>query len=220
MITEDELYGLVLTAREQQAVLQDALAALAKERAALTEAAQVAARGAAQVGRAADGAVADVRKAVLVAVDDAVTRSLADAGKVAADALGGAARPILGELSGVVASAGKAKGKIDEAVDAFGWRWAIVAGSIAGVTVTVIALAAWASVAWERSQVESLAQQRRELTAEVARLQEGADTWAKRAGKAKLETCRDKDDKARLCVRVDKSAAYGLDNDYYVIKGY
>lgn len=56
-----------------------------------------------------------------------------------------------------------------------------------------------------------------QLEAEVVELQANAEKWAKRAGRAKLENCGET---KRLCARVDKTAAYGNDADYFVLGGY
>ena len=139
------------------------------------------------------------------------------AADAAAIALGEAAKPIIGSLSGVVRAAGEVEGRLSGAVASFGWKWATVAGGAAAGGIVAVLFAGWMSVWWERHRVEQLAEQRAALLGEVAQLQAQAEDWAKRGGRAKLDKCGEH---GRLCVRVDKAAAFGKDSDYYVLKGY
>jgi hypothetical protein len=59
--------------------------------------------------------------------------------------------------------------------------------------------------------------EREALLGEVTQLQVQAEDWAKRGGRAKLETCGEQ---RRLCVRIDKTTAYGKDGDHFVLRGY
>lgn len=155
-------------------------------------------------------ALAREREAMAQALGAAVKQSLAGASEVAAGAFEEASKPFMRQLSGVVRAAGQAEGKLKGAVAAFGWRWAMLAWSAAAGGIVAVLAAAWLSIWWQRGQIERLSEQKAELQA-------NAEDWAQRAGRAKLEMCGDK---ARLCVRVDKSMGYGKEGDYFVLRGY
>jgi hypothetical protein len=117
----------------------------------------------------------------------------------------------------VVQAAKEAEGKLTQAVDAFGWRWGIVAGTTAAGAILAVLLVAVLCSWWQLRQVRQLNDQKAALGEEVAQLKAQANDWTKRAGKAKLEKCGDA---ARLCVRIETTTGYGKDNDYFILKGY
>jgi hypothetical protein len=191
MDTQQQIYNMMALADEQQKAVKDALDKLTAEREAL----------------------AKERAAIAKAASEAVRQSLIGASKTLEDA----SKPIIDQLSGMVRAASEAEGKLSGAVAAFGWRWAVLAGSAAAGAIVVVLVAAWLLTWWQRYQVSSLGEQKAQLQAEVTQLQANADAWSKRGGRAKLERCGDK---SRLCVRVDKRGAYGDEGDYYVLRGY
>ena len=183
----------------------------------MAQAAATLAAVAGEVRKAAADAIPALEDAADEAVSASVRRSLAGASDAVAKSLSDACRPVAVQLAGVVQAAGEAEGKLSRAVSAFGWRWAVIAGSAAAGGIAAVLLAAWLTVWWQRDQVEQLAAQKAALIGEVARLRANAKDWAKRGGRAELDKCGDQN---RLCVRVDKSAAYGKEGDYFVLRGY
>jgi hypothetical protein len=141
------------------------------------------------------------------AVTRAVRESLAGATKV----LESATQPVIGRLSDAAQATDEATGKLSGAVSAFGWKWALVdGGATAGCILAVLAVT-WAATSYQREQVIA-------LRAEVAELHAEADDWAKRAGRAQLTICGEKQ---RMCARVEtKLGGYGEDSDYFILKGY
>ena len=224
MDTQQQIFALMAAAEDQQKAIGLAVealvverVALAKERAAVAQAAASVAGVANDVRKAAADAVPALQKAAGEAVGASVRQSLAGVSEAATAALEEASRPIVGRLSGVIQSLGEAEGQLSNAVASFGWRWAVLAGGAAAGGIAAVLIAAWLSVWWQRHQVEDLLEQKAQLQAEVGQLQGNAEEWAKRAGRAKLEKCGDT---KRLCARVDKTAAYGKDADYFVLRGY
>ena len=220
MDAQQQLFGLMAVAEEHQKAVKAAIdgltaerAALAKERAAVAQAAASVAGVAGDVKRAAADAIPAMQRAAGEAVGASVRQSLAGASDAAAKALGEAAKPVIGSLSGVVKAAHEAEGSMRNAGAWFAWKWvAVAAGGLVGVC-----LVAYASLAWQLHQVSSLQDEKAALLVEVAQLQTNADDWAKRGGRAKLEKCGDAN---RLCVRIDKTTGYGKDSDYFVLRGY
>ena len=204
MDAQQQLFGMMTIAEEQQKAVKAAIDALAAERAAVAkERASMA-----QVLTAVNNAAQGVRRAAGEAVASSVAESMSGASRAAAEALGEAAKPVIDRLSGVVKAASNAEGKLNDAVAAFGWKWAMVAGGAAAGGILTVLVVAWISVGWQRHQVETLSAEVTELKATVADL-------AKRGGRADLTTC----DK-RLCVRVETGAAFGKNSDYFILKGY
>ena len=207
MDAEQQLFGMMTVLQDQQKAVQAAIDGLAAERAATAKERAFMAQVLVAVKDAASG----VRKAAGDAVAVSVTESLAGASDAAAKALGEAAKPVIGRLEGVVRAASGAESRLNGAVAAFGWKWAMVAGGAAAGAILTVLLVAWISVGWQRHQVETLSE-------EVAQLKDTAADLAKRGGRATINVCGDK---KRLCVRVDNPKdGQGETRDYFVLKGY
>ena len=213
-----KMLGVLLNTTEQQsqttekllAELKSQIDALNAAMQAAQKAALIVGQSAATVEQSARNAAPTLQKAAGEAILVAARDSLVEVSKTASTALESALKPILGKLSGLVQAAGEVEDKLNTATTSFGWKWAAVASIVAaGAIVTVLAVA-WGAAWYQRSQVESLAEQKAQLQTDVADLE-------KRGGRIKLEKCGDQ---GRLCVRVDKSRSYGKDGDYFVVRGY
>lgn len=220
MDAQQQLFSLMALAEEHQKAVQAAIdglaeerAALAQERAAIARAAVSVADVAYEVRKTVADTVPALKKAAGEAVGASVRQSLAGAADAAVQALGEAAKPVIGSLSGVVQAASEAEGSMRRAGTWFAWKWVAVAGGGA----VGVCLLAYASLAWQLHQVESLREEKAALQDEVVQLQANANEWAKQGGRAKLERCGEA---SRLCVRVNKTASYGKDNDHFVLRGY
>jgi hypothetical protein len=220
MDAQQQLFGLMAMAEEQQKAVQAAIDGLADERAALAEERIAVAQAAASVAGVADNvrkATANVvpalQKAAAEVLAASVRQSLAGVAQTAAQALGEATKPVIGSLSSVVEAAGEAEGSMRRASAWFAWKWVAVAGGGA----VGVCLLAYASLAWQLHQVNSLREEKAALQEEVVQLQANANEWAKQGGRVKLERCGEA---SRLCVRVNKTVSYGKDNDHFVLRGY
>ncbi|MEP6606863.1 MAG: hypothetical protein ABJA60_12215 [Nitrosospira sp.] len=221
MDTQEQVYGLMAVIQDHQKATLAAIEGLAAERTALArERASLsqAATGLADMAAHVRTTVAETtREAAREAITQSVDQSLASVSDIAAKALQDALDPITARLSGAAHAAGQAEGKLTHAVASFGWKWAILAGGATAGGIVAVLLAALLTAGWERHQVEELKEERAALLDEVAQLQVQAEDWAKRGGRAKLEVCGDT---SRLCVRVDKTTAYGKNRDHFVLRGY
>jgi len=220
MDAQQQLFTLMALAEEQQKAVQAAIegladerAALAKERAAVARAAASVADVAGEVRKVTADAVPALKRAAGEAVDASVKQSLAGAAEAAVRALDQAAKPVIGRLSGVVQAASEAESSMRRAGAWFAWKWVAVAGGGA----IGVCLLAYASLAWQLHQVNSLHDEKAELQEEIVQLQANANEWAKQGGRVKLERCGEA---SRLCVRINKTSSYGKDNDYFVLRGY
>lgn len=189
-----QLFNLMALAEDQQKAAQAALDGLAAERAALAQERAALEQAAASIRRAASDTAQELQEAV----GEAVGRSLAGASETAANALSAATGPIVGQLSGAVQAADEAGDKLHRAATAFGWRWVAMAAAAAAGGIVAVVLAAWLTVWWQRHQVNSLAEQKAALAADVAQMRANVATLAKKGGRIVMADCD-----GRLCIEVN-----------------
>jgi cell division protein FtsB len=186
----EELFGMMKLAKAQQEAVQAALDGLAKERAAL-------AKVAGEVKQMVEQGVPAMQKAAGEAVNVSVRRTLGAASEAAAKALTEASRPTFEQFAGVVKAAGQAEESMRKAGAWFAWKWVgVAAGGLVGVC-----LVAYASLAWQLHQVESLSEQKAALLGEVAELQANVAILAKKGGRIVMRTC----DNGRMCIEASSN---------------
>ena len=187
-----QLFSMMALAEEHQKAVKTAIDGLAAERAAL-----------AKEHAAVRAAIPAMQKAVGEAVSVSVRESLAGASDAAAKALGQAAQPVIGSLSGVVLAAHKAEGSMRNAGAWFAWKWvAVAAGGLAGVC-----LVAYGALAWQLYQVNGLRYQKAELEADVAQMQERVGVLEKKGGRIVITTCG-----GRICIEASSNQGPGAEN--------
>ncbi|MBE9610909.1 hypothetical protein [Chitinilyticum piscinae] len=213
MDAQQQLFGLMALAEDQQKAVQAAIEALEaeretlqREREAFKQATSAAAGVVVEVKQAAAAAIPGVQKAAENAVGAAVRVSLAGASQAAANALETASSPILSALTGVVRAGESAADRLNAASAAFGWRWATVAGGISAGAIVAVSLVAWGAVWWQRGEVESLQAERQALATDVARLQVSVADLEKRGGRIVMNDCG-----GRLCI--EASGNQGRDSN-------
>ena len=211
MDVQQQLFGLMAVAQEQQKAVTGALEGLSGERAALAQAVARVVGAAGEVHLAATAAVPALQQAVDVAVGRAVRHVLADEARTA---LREATQTVIEPLAGAAQAARDAERALRRAGAWFAWKWvAVAAGGLMGVC-----LIAYGALAWQRHQVADLAAQKDALAAEVAQMQANVDALAKRGGRITLAPCGLS---RRLCVRVDTHAGgFGKDGDYRILRSY
>ena len=179
MDEQQQIFGLMAVAEEHQKAAAAAIAGLAAERAAL-------AKERALLAQVAQG----IQKATSEAVSAAVGQSLAGASETAAKALGDAATPVIGKLSGVVQAARDAEDSMRKAGQWFAWKWVAVAtGGLAGVC-----LVAYVALAWQLHEVGSLSHEKAKLAAAIVRERATVAELTKDGGRVVWNTCG-----GRLC---------------------
>ena len=185
MDQQQQLFGLMAVAEEQQKAVQTAIDTLTAEREALAQ----------ERIRLAQ-TVQSVSKAVGTAVGVAVRNQMGDAGETAITALETALKPILENLSGVIQTTTQAEHALSQASAWFAWKWiALAAGGFA-----VVCLVAYASVAWQIHEVRDLRQQKATPTAEIPQMQADVAALAKRGGRIVMTTCG-----GRLCIEASNN---------------
>ena len=182
---EQQIFSMMALAEDHQKAVTAAIAGLAAERAAL-----------AKERAALAQAVAGVTKAASDAVSAAVRQSLAGASETAAKALGDAATPVIGKLSGVVQAASDAEDSMRKAGQWFAWKWVAVAtGGLAGVC-----LVAYVALAWQLHEVGSLSDEKARLAAAIVRERATVAELNKAGGRVVWSTCG-----GRLCFEVSSN---------------
>jgi len=227
MEPQEQIFGLLAIAKEQQAAIKAALdalalerAALAQERAALHQIAGVAHNAAGAMQRSAADAVPGIQQAAASAVSSSVASSMQAASKGAAMALRDACGPVVTALDEVAARAREAEAQLHGAAKSFGWKWVFVSSG----AVLALGAAVWAvsvgNTAWQRREIDSLKAERAAVQDEIAQMKTVANDLARRGGRAQWNTCGEK---ARLCIRVDTTPGSFTDANgggLYIIKGY
>jgi hypothetical protein len=160
MDQEQQLYGLMAIAEEQQKAVKAAIDGLAKERMALSQMAST------------------VQKAAGSAVGDAVIQSLAGVQDEAANAIRRALNPAVERLASVVQTANEAERTLKNAGSWFAWKWVAMMAGCTGV----LCLVSYAAVEYQVNRVA-------ELQAEKAELQTTINELANKGGRLKFSAC-------------------------------
>ena len=193
MDEQQQIFGLMAVAEEHQKAVAAAIAGLAAERAAL-------AKERASLAQVAQG----IQKATSDAVRAAVGQSLAGASETAAKALGDAATPVIGKLSGVVQAASDAEDSMRKAGQWFAWKWVAVAtGGLVGVC-----LVAYVALAWQLHEVGSLSDEKAKLAAAIVRERATVAELTKDGGRVRWNTCG-----GRLCFEVSSNQGTSPDGN-------
>ena len=202
MAIEEQLYGLMAAAGEQQKAVDAAIKGLATEKAAMAAARVALEAAVVEVKRSATNASAQLKKAASEAVSTAVEQSLSGASETAAEAMASATAPVIGKLTDVVNAASEAEGSLRNAGAWFAWKWvAVAAGGLAGVC-----LVAYVSLAWQLHEVSSLRDDQAALNADITQMQANADALAKKGRRIVIDQCG-----GRPCI--EASSNQGADQD-------
>ena len=125
-----------------------------------------------------------------------------EASEAAVKALGEAAKPVIGHLSGVVQAANEAEGSMRNAGAWFAWKWvAVAAGGLVGVC-----LVAYAALAWQLHQVSRLREENAALADDVAQMQAHVAALEKKGGRIVMTTCG-----GRLCIEASSNQGQGAE---------
>lgn len=145
----------------------------------------------------AEAATIEIRAAANAALANTVKR-------VAEEANGYIAQSVGAHLSATIAKLKAAEDQLSKATASFGWKWTLLAGGAAAGGIVSVLLAAWLSIGWQRSQVESLVDQRQALWTEISQMQTKVAALEKRGGKLATNTCG-----GRLCIEASTNQGEG-----------
>ena len=193
MDAEKKLYGLMAIAEEQQKAVEAGAKALAEERAKLQAEREALKQAVAALQATAQGIPFELQKATKQALSGATVA----ASEAATKAMKTATAGIQNEMASVKLTASDAANIMRSAFSQYQWKW--TAYLVAVSLVLVGGGLFWASI----------------LKNDIVQMRHQAQELANVGGKAKIVNCE-----GRKCIQVEKSAAYGPDGDFYIIKGY
>jgi hypothetical protein len=177
----EEIGGMIVHAEAPQAALDKGLAAHAENLANITRLIQYGAGVLKKLQAEAEQLGPRAEQAGAGAVREEVRESLAGAGAVVGDAARSALRPMLADAVALIGEARRAGMSLDEKVERFSNRMlAIMAASGIGA-VMLVAFGVWVALAWQRSEIASLEQEKADLRGEVAAMASVAQIGARDA---------------------------------------
>ena len=190
-ISEQELFGLMAVAQEQQQAVSEALKNLEDRQVALN--AVIARAGAAveEMNRAGHASALIIEKATRIAVEKAVQAALADVQQQTQSTLGDSVNPAVKALQGVTARAEKAEESLHQAASSISWKWAAIWAATSCMLLASI-------VGLSMLLVPS--------PNEIADLRADAAALEAQGGRVQLSVCGDS---KRLCARIDPKAEKG-----------
>lgn len=202
-VSEQELFGLMAVAQEQQQAAAVAIERLEAQRAGLEQTIEQARAAVREMELAGKASALIIEKATRLAVSEAVSGALVAVRDETVKTLGGSVKPAVSALDGATARAEQAEQRLSQAAASFSWQWgALWAGTAALLLLVVLAVAL--------ILVPS--------PKEIAALRAKAEYLEERGGKVVLTECGTK---KRLCAEIDLGAGeYGKDGQFRVLKGY
>lgn len=202
-VSEQELFGLMAVAQEQQQAAAVALERLEAQRAGLEQTIEQARAAVREMEMAGKASALIIEKATRLAVSEAVSGALVTVRDETAQALGGSVKPAVSALEGVTGRAEQAEQRLSQAAASFSWQWgALWAGTAALLLLVVLGIVLLVVPSPK----------------EIAELRAKAEYLEERGGKVVLTECGPKQ---RLCAEFDlKAGEYGKDGQYRILKGY
>lgn len=217
----EEIGGLIVHAEAAQAALDKGLAAHAENVANITRLIQYGGGVLKKLQAEAEQLGPRAEQAGAGAVREEVRASLAGAGAGVGDAAREALRPVMDEAVARIGEARRAGMVLDKQAQRFSNRiLAIMAASGIGA-VMLVAVGVWVALAWQRSEIASLEQEKADLRGEVAAMELVAQNMRAQGLKIEFGDCKD-NGRTRICVAVQPGLRHwGTDQaPFYVLKGY
>ena len=202
-VSEQELFGLMAVAQEQQQAAAVALERLEAQRAGLEQTIEQARAAVREMEMAGKASALIIEKATRLAVSEAVSGALVAVRDETAQTLGGSVKPAVSALEGVTGRAEQAEQRLSQAAASFSWQWGALWAGTAGLLLAVVLGIVLLVVPSPK---------------EIAELRAKAEYLEERGGKVVLTECGPKQ---RLCAEFDlKAGEYGKDGQYRILKGY
>lgn len=193
---DQQLYGLIDAAQEQQKVVAAMMAALEIQQGELARTVAKANGAVTDMGNAGVAAARLIEAAADAATSRGVTTALEGVSATAVQSLSKAAKPIWQRFDQVAGDAEAAERVLRDAMAWFTWRWAAVCAVIAGaMLLTMLILTMLLIPSWNEIQA---------LRTERAELQANIEALAKQGGRIKTADCG-----GRLCAQVSRDQGKG-----------
>ena len=218
----EEIGAMIVHAEGAQAALDKGLAAHAENVVNITRLIQYGGGVLKKLQAEAEQLGPRAEQAGAGAVREEVRESLAGAGAVVGDAARTALRPVMADVVAVIGQAHRAGMSLDEKAERFSNRMlAIMAASGIGA-VMLVAFGVWVALAWQRSEIASLEQEKADLRGEIAAMESVAQNMQAQGLKIEFGNCTEANGRVRRCVAVQPGTQrWGTEQaPFYVLKGY
>lgn len=190
-ISEQELFGLMAVAQEQQQAVSEALQKLEDRQVALNAVIARAGTAVEEMNKAGHASALIIEKSTRIAVEKAVQAALANVQQQTQSTLADSVTPAVKALQGVTARAEQAEESLHQAASSISWKWAAI--------WTLIACGLLASVVGLSMLLVPSPNEIADLRANVVDLEA-------KGGRVQLSVCGDS---KRLCARIDPKAEKG-----------
>ena len=202
-VSEQELFGLMAVAQEQQKAAVVAIERLEAQRAGLEHTVEQARAAVREMEMAGKASALIIEKATRIAVSEAVSGALVAVRDETAKTLGGSVKPAVSALDGATARAQQAEQRLNQAAASFSWQWGALWAGTAALLLLVVLGVVLLVVPSQK---------------EIAALRAEVDYLEAKGGKAVVTTCGPK---KRLCAEIDTTGeGYGERGQFRVLKGY
>lgn len=202
-VSEQELFGLMAVAQEQQKAAAEAAEQLKAQQAELEKTIERARAAVASMEASGQKTGQLIQQGAQHAVSEAVSGALGAIRGEVMRSVGGAVKPAVTALEGVSGRAEQAGQVLNRAASGFSWKWFsmwVLAACLLLATVLGIASLLVPS------------------PGEIRELRATAEAWEQIGGKVNWTYCGDD---RRLCAEIDtRAGAYGKDSQYRILKGY
>ena len=206
-VSEQELFGLMAVAQEQQQAATLILKRLEAQQAELTQTIEKARCAVDEMNKAGHASALIIEKSTRIAVEKAVLSALESVQQQTRSALGDSMSPAVKALQGVIARAEQAEENLHRASSSLSWKWTAICAAM-GCTLL--------------ATVVGLSMLLVPTPNEIADLRANASALQAKGGKVQLTQCGPS---SRLCAQIDVKAnkstgGWGTDGQYMILKGY
>lgn len=204
-VSEQELFGLMAIAQEQQKAATIVLEQLQAQRAELDSTIGKAKAAVLEMEKAGKASAIIIEKATRIAVSEAVSDALKVVRDQTASTLGDSVGPSVRALEGATGRATQAGNELREAASSISWKWAglwTLTGCVLLLTVVGLSMLLVPS------------------PGEIADLRASVADLEAKGGKIQLSQCGN-----RLCAKIDVKAnkstgGWGREGDWMILQGY
>ena len=218
----EEIGAMIVHAEAAQAALDKGLAAHAENVVNITRLIQYGAGVLKKLEAEAEQLGPRAEQAGAGAVREEVRESLAGAGAVVGEAARGAFRPVMADVVTGIGQAHRAGISLDEKAELFSNRMLAIMAAVAIGALMVVVLGVWIALAWQRSVVASLQQEKADLRGEIAAMTEVSQKMQSQGLKIEFQDCKEANGRMRRCVAVQPGMSFfgTVQAPFYVLKGY
>lgn len=209
-VSEQELFGLMAVAQEQQQAATLILKRLEAQQAELTQTIAKARSAVDEMNKAGQASALIIEKSTRIAVEKGVQNALESIQQQTRSALGDSVSPAVKALQGVTERAEEAEENLHQASSSLKWKWAAICTAVGcGLLATVVGLSMLLVP----------------TPNEIATLRANVAALEARGGKIQLTQCGPSN---RLCAQVDVKAntakngafGWGKDGNWVILQGY